>query len=51
MRKLHAREWDPSWLCYDLRADPGETAPLPAESCTDLASQAQRIYGRLPGRQ
>jgi glucan phosphoethanolaminetransferase (alkaline phosphatase superfamily) len=49
-RKLLAREWDRSWLCYDLEADPEEARPLGPEACGDLAAQAQRIYGRLPGR-
>ena len=49
-RKVLAREWDRSWLCYDLRADPEETQPLGSEACGDLMSEADRIYGRLPGR-
>jgi hypothetical protein len=49
-RKVLAREWDRSWLCYDLRADPDETQPLGPEACGDLMSEADRIYGRLPGR-
>jgi hypothetical protein len=49
-RKLHAREWDASWLCYDVRADPVELKPLPLGSCADLAADAERIYGGLPGK-
>jgi glucan phosphoethanolaminetransferase (alkaline phosphatase superfamily) len=49
-RKLHAREWDADWLCYDVRADPEERAPLPAGDCADLRAEAERHFGHLPGR-
>ncbi|HHH27432.1 MAG TPA: hypothetical protein ENK57_03650, partial [Polyangiaceae bacterium] len=49
-RKLHAREWDPDWLCYDVRADPDERAPLPAEQCLDLRRVADETFGHLPGK-
>ena len=49
-RKVHAREWDTSWLCYDVKADPEELTPLSLESCRDLVDEAERIYGGLPGR-
>ena len=50
-RKLLAREWDQSWLCYDVHADPEEKQPLNLTACADLVEQAQRIYGGLPSRQ
>ena len=49
-RKLHAREWDHDWLCYDLKADPAERAPLPAEDCLDLRRVADETFGDLPGK-
>ena len=49
-RKLHAREWDQDWLCYDLRADPLELEPLPLASCGPLRQQAEKLFGFLPGR-
>ena len=49
-RKLHAREWDHDWLCYDVRADPEERAPLPPEACLDLRRTADETFGHLPGK-
>jgi glucan phosphoethanolaminetransferase (alkaline phosphatase superfamily) len=49
-RKVHAREWDTSWLCYDLKEDPDELAPLDLDSCRSLVDEAERIYGGLPGK-
>jgi len=49
-RKLHAREWDPDWLCYDLRTDPEERSPLAAEQCRDLRRVADETFGHLPGK-
>ncbi len=49
-RKLLAREWETSWLCFDLREDPEEKKPLAPEACADLAERAEQIYGGLPGR-
>lgn len=49
-RKLHAREWDHDWLCYDVKADPEERAPLPADACLDLRRVADETFGHLPGK-
>lgn len=49
-RKLHAREWDADWLCYDVKADPDERSPLPAEQCRDLRRVADETFGHLPGK-
>ena len=48
-RKLHAREWDADWLCYDLTADPEERTPLPPTACTDLREAATTLFTRRPG--
>ena len=50
--KLHAREWDADWLCYDVARDPDELAPLPLSepSCAALRAEAERIYEHLPGK-
>jgi hypothetical protein len=49
-RKLHAREWDQQWLCYDVARDALETSPLPLSECADLLKDAERIFSRMPGR-
>jgi hypothetical protein len=49
-RKLHAREWDRDWLCYDVQQDPGELSALPLESCADLVEVAVQRFKGLPGR-
>lgn len=49
-RKLHAREWDKQWLCYDVARDALETSPLPLSECADLLKDAERIFRRMPGR-
>ncbi len=49
-RKLHAREWDQDWLCYDVRNDPLELEPLPSADCTPLRREAEERFGYLPGR-
>jgi glucan phosphoethanolaminetransferase (alkaline phosphatase superfamily) len=51
-RKVHAREWDPGWLCYDVLADPEELHPLPGTdaTCAELAERANAVFGSLPGR-
>lgn len=49
-RKVHAREWDPDWLCFDVQKDRDELHPLLNESCADLVAEAQRRFGGLPGR-
>ena len=49
-RKLHAREWDRDWLCYDVQQDRQEQKPLPLESCADLVDEAVRRFKGFPGR-
>ena len=49
-RKVHAREWDQDWLCFDVASDRDELNPLANESCADLIAEAQRRFGSLPGR-
>jgi glucan phosphoethanolaminetransferase (alkaline phosphatase superfamily) len=50
--KVHAREWDQDWLCYDVAKDPAEMHPLPlaGPECADLAATATKTFGFLPGR-
>jgi glucan phosphoethanolaminetransferase (alkaline phosphatase superfamily) len=48
--KLEARSWDPGWKCYDVEADPTESADLGMEACGGLLSAAMSTYGRLPGQ-
>jgi glucan phosphoethanolaminetransferase (alkaline phosphatase superfamily) len=49
-RKLLAREWDQQWLCYDVSSDREELEPLPLTECSDLVTEAERIYPSLPGK-
>ena len=49
-KKLHAREWDSDWLCYDTLADPEELSPLPLSACADLRAEAERRFQHLPGK-
>jgi hypothetical protein len=51
-RKVHAREWDKEWLCYDVQSDPSEMSPIPLSDpgCAALASRADEVFGALPGR-
>lgn len=51
-RKVHAREWDRDWLCFDVAADPQELHPLPAtdDACAELSARALDTFGSLPGR-
>ncbi len=46
--KLEAREWDPSWHCFDLIDDPLELHDLGPAACGDLPDRAIREFGRLP---
>lgn len=46
--KLEAREWDSTWRCYDVLADPEEKRDLGPGGCGDLPSLAHGIFGRLP---
>jgi arylsulfatase A-like enzyme len=48
-KKVLAREWERSWLCYDVARDPAELSPLPLGECGSLVTEAQKIHGRLPG--
>jgi hypothetical protein len=47
--KLEAREWDLTWHCYDVLADPREMHDLGAAACGDLSPRAEALYGGLPG--
>jgi glucan phosphoethanolaminetransferase (alkaline phosphatase superfamily) len=48
--KLEARSWDNGWNCYDVRQDPLEKSPMPAEQCGALLPFVQKTYGGLPGK-
>lgn len=48
-RKLEAREWDTSWHCYDVLADPKEQNDLGPQACGDMATRADALFGGLPG--
>jgi hypothetical protein len=47
--KLEAREWDKTWHCYDVKADPKEERDLGPAACGDLPALAGAIYGGPPG--
>jgi len=47
--KLEAREWDTSWHCYDVLADPREEHDLGPQACGDMATRAEALHGGLPG--
>ncbi len=49
-RKLEARAWDPTWRCYDLERDPGETSDLGVAACGDMSAVATRWLGGIPGK-
>lgn len=48
-RKLEAREWDTTWHCYDVLADPNEQHDLGPAACGDMATRAEALHGGLPG--
>jgi glucan phosphoethanolaminetransferase (alkaline phosphatase superfamily) len=48
--KLEGREWDESWHCYDVAADPHEKNDLGEDACAELRGVAQRVYGGPPGQ-
>ncbi len=48
-KKLIAREWDASWLCYDVAADPFEKNDLGPDACGDLRALAEKAHGGMPG--
>lgn len=48
-RKLIAREWDASWLCYDVAKDPFEKTDLGGDACAELRSVAEETFGGMPG--
>ncbi len=50
-RKLHAREWDSDWRCFDLKADPEEKHDLGRDGCSDLVPIAERVHHGFPGAQ
>ena len=49
LRKVHAREWDDAWGCYDLAVDPLEKNNLGDAGCADLIEHAERTLGGFPG--
>jgi arylsulfatase A-like enzyme len=48
--KLEARAWDSEYHCWDLRSDPNERVNLGAAACPELRAEAERKFGRLPGK-
>lgn len=46
--KLEAREWDNTWHCYDVLADPLEKNDLGVAACGDLVDIAVKRHGGLP---
>jgi glucan phosphoethanolaminetransferase (alkaline phosphatase superfamily) len=48
--KLHAREWEQSYRCFNVLEDPAERHDLGVAACGDLVEHAERTFGRLPGR-
>jgi hypothetical protein len=48
-RKLHAREWDDAWGCYDVATDPEERVNLGDAGCADLIAHAEKTLGGFPG--
>ena len=49
--KLEGREWDKTWHCYDVAADPFEKHDLGPEGCGDLPMLAEKVHGGFPGGQ
>lgn len=47
-KKLHAREWDTNWRCYDLKNDPFELQDLGPAGCDSLATDAKKYFPELP---
>lgn len=47
--KLHAREWDEAWQCFDVSKDPEEKNDLGPEACGDLAQVAESECHGFPG--
>jgi len=50
-KKLHAREWDSTWRCFDVEHDPLEKNDLGPDACGDLVDFAERVHGGFPGAQ
>src|SRR5690606_32157614 len=48
--KLHAREWDNDYRCFDLKNDPGESRDLGPNACRDLRERVALTFKRRPGR-
>ncbi len=49
--KLEGREWEKTWHCYDVAADPLEKHDLGPEGCGDLPALAEKRHGGFPGAQ
>lgn len=48
-KKLHAREWDSQWRCFDVKADPQEKQDLGPAGCSELVPIAERVHRGFPG--
>lgn len=49
--KLVGREWDTTWKCFDMLADPRDERDLGPEGCGDLPKVADQVFGGFPGAQ
>ncbi len=47
-RKLEAREWDATFHCFDVLADPDERVDLGERLCAPLADTAREWYHAMP---
>lgn len=47
--KLHAREWDSQWRCFDVSKDPLEKNDLGPAGCPGLVEFAERVHDGFPG--
>jgi arylsulfatase A-like enzyme len=48
--KLHARAWDDSYRCFNLKLDPEEKVDLGPKACGHLELAARQYFRRLPGK-
>jgi hypothetical protein len=46
--KLEAREWDASFRCFDVLADPAEEVDLGEDACAPLPAIARDMLGPMP---
>jgi hypothetical protein len=47
-RKIEAREWDHTYHCFDVLADPDEQIDLGERSCAPLPDLAREIFPAMP---